>query len=154
MINHFRKTTCLFLLLIFSIGVTAQDTVYARTVINKLCSPKFHGRGYVKNGDDKAAVFIANEFKNLNVKKFEGNYFQKFSFPVNTFPNKMELEVNGKKLIAGADFIIHPSSGGVKEKYTAAILKLYSGSGKIIQQQGKCFVVIKRNINQATNQHS
>ena len=127
----------------FAFNATGQDTTYARELINKLCSPAFHGRGYVKNGDGKAAKFIADEFRKLNVDKVNGNYFQSFSFPVNAFNNKMELHVAGNKLIAGEDFIIHPASAKAKQHYTAMHLKKYASSDDVNLSKYKCYVVNK-----------
>ena len=41
-------------------------------------------------------------------------FFQKFSYPANTFPGKMELTINGKSLIPGKDFIVGPEDKGLK----------------------------------------
>ncbi len=88
----------------------AQDTVYARKVINDLCSPSFYGRGYVKKGDKKAAAYIESQFKSNGLKSFKGQYLQNFDFSVNTFPNTVEVVLNGVKLIPGVDYLIDPSS--------------------------------------------
>ena len=37
------------------INVNAQDIVYARQQLKKLCSPEFYGRGYYKKSDKIAA---------------------------------------------------------------------------------------------------
>lgn len=97
-----------FCCLIFGIITThAQDTLYARNVINKLCSPKYKGRGYVGNGDKKAANYIQSQFKAIGLKKVKGSYRQEFTFPVNTFPKKVVVKYNGKLLVAGSDYIIN-----------------------------------------------
>jgi hypothetical protein len=41
----------------------AQDTTYARSVIKKLTSKEFLGRGYVNDGVNKAAKYLISEFK-------------------------------------------------------------------------------------------
>ncbi|MBK9590093.1 MAG: hypothetical protein IPO32_00925 [Crocinitomicaceae bacterium] len=38
---------------------------YARTIMDSLCSPHYDGRGYVNNGDVRAADFIIAELKKL-----------------------------------------------------------------------------------------
>ncbi|MBK9636439.1 MAG: M28 family peptidase [Bacteroidetes bacterium] len=83
-----------------------------------LTSDNFHGRGYVKKGDHAAARFIKDEFiKNgINVLPSFG-YFQKFDFPVNTFPSNMEVKINGNSLLAGADFIVKPETPSCKGKF-------------------------------------
>jgi hypothetical protein len=68
----------------------AQDTSYARSVIKTLTSKKYFGRGYLNNGLDVAANYIASELKsNKALPFFPTGYFQWFEFNVNTFPNKV-----------------------------------------------------------------
>lgn len=85
---------------------------HAKEVTKTLCSPQFHGRGYVNSGDSIAAEFVATEFKKAGCQSFSTGQFQAFDFKVNTFPNKMNLSVNGKSLKAGVDYVVNPSSGG------------------------------------------
>src|SRR5690606_13302928 len=47
-------------------------------------------------------------------------YRQGFTFPVNTFPDYMYLQVGSKKMIPGADYIIHAKSS----KYAASKQRL------------------------------
>ena len=82
---------------------------YARDVINKIASPAFQGRGYYKHGDSLAAVFIKSEFLRFGLEPVNGNYLQPFTFPVNTFPGKMEVRIGKKKLTAGKDYIVSPA---------------------------------------------
>lgn len=95
----------------------AQDIKYARKTLNTLTSKDFWGRGYTKNGMAKAADFIQSEFKSFGLLPMNGaNFKQDFMFAVNTFPGKMELSIDGKKLIPGQDFIVQQASVGVKAK--------------------------------------
>lgn len=82
---------------------------YARTIIDSLASEKFSGRGYVDDGMNKAADFIAKEFENMGLEKINGSYFQEFTMPINVIQNA-ELTLNGKKLQYGVDFIVKPNS--------------------------------------------
>lgn len=110
-----RRFLIISFLLLISVYSFGQDLTYARQTLNKLTSAEFWGRGYTKNGMGKAADFIESQFKSFGLQPMEGNSFrQNFSFPVNTFPGQMELSINGKKLIAGKDFIINQASTGVK----------------------------------------
>ncbi len=102
-----KSLAILLCLLIIASSSSAQDTIYARKVLNELCSPKYKGRGYVCNGDKKAASYILGQFKSIGLKKVKGTYLQKFSFPVNTFPKKVIVKYNGKLLEAGKDYIIN-----------------------------------------------
>lgn len=108
---------CLGLIILASNQLYAQDTAYARQIINELTSKKYYGRGYLKNGLGKAEKFLVHEIKSMQVKPlFNGSYTQKFVHPVNTFP-KVEVTLNGKLLIPGVDFIPHPASGSLKGRY-------------------------------------
>ena len=86
---------------------------YARSVVDTMSSENMHGRGYVNEGDKIAAGYISNEFKKFGLRSFTDNYYQNFSFPINTFPSAMSVEIDSKKLIAGKDYILKGSSGGL-----------------------------------------
>lgn len=113
---------CLSLILIVgNAGVFAQDKTYARKVIDTLTSPSMHGRGYVNDGHIIASEYISNEFRSFGLISFEksGSYFQEFSFPVNTFPGKVEATfgfADGKKerCLPGDKFLVRSSSPSVK----------------------------------------
>ena len=99
------------------INTHAQDISYNRKIVDTLASSNFWGRGYTKDGMQKAAEFIAAEFKNVGLKPLgKNNYFQKFSYSVNTFPGEMEVTVNDKKLIPGVDFLVSADSHSNKGK--------------------------------------
>ena len=107
------------LFILFSLFATTtfgQDLDYTHTVINKLTSEKFYGRGYVKHGDKIAANYLADEFKSIGLLPVEKSYFQNFSFSVNTFPKKINLTINGKLLTPGKDFLVHAGSPSIKMK--------------------------------------
>ena len=89
---------------VFSFFVAqTQNLEYARNCVNELASKKYNGRGYVKDGSNRAASFLFDEFLKYTTSK---PYNQSFSFPVNTFPGKMKVAINGNKLIPGKDYII------------------------------------------------
>jgi aminopeptidase YwaD len=90
---------------LFGFGQVEQG----RLTVEKLCSPAFHGRGYVNGGDSIAANFIAGEFEKMGCKFFKNSPYQPFQFKVNTFPSQMACSVNGKKLIPGKEFVVDPS---------------------------------------------
>jgi len=107
----------LILIAIFSVSLcAAQDSVYTRKMVNTLTAKEFWGRGYTNNGMKKAADFIAAEYNKLGLIPFNTSYKQDFNFPVNTFPNRMMVEVNGKKLVPGKDFIVTNESPGIQFK--------------------------------------
>jgi hypothetical protein len=91
-----------FFVLLFFVA-QSQELKYARHCVNELTSKKYKGRGYVKDGSNRAASFLFDEFLKYSADK---PYFQSFSFPVNTFPGKMKVVINGNKLVPGKDYII------------------------------------------------
>ncbi len=95
----------------------AQDVAFARQVVDTLTSTYFWGRGYTKDGMQKAAAYIAGDFENLHLKSFGKTYLQSFNYDVNTFPANMEVELNGDELKPGEDFIVSPDSRGIKGKF-------------------------------------
>lgn len=90
----------------------AQDLNRFKSTIDTLCTHYMGGRGYVNDGDKRAADYIQERFKSLGLKKFGESHLQYFPIPINTFPDKVELKINGKELEVGKDFIISPNSGG------------------------------------------
>ncbi len=100
------------LLIITFFPSRSQDIEYAREIVNTLASPAFKGRGYVGRGDSIAAQYIANEFKRWGLKAAGESYFQPFAISANTFPGRMILKINGKKLTPGAGFLIEAGSPG------------------------------------------
>jgi hypothetical protein len=108
------KYTISFLLVIFiSTNLFGQDSIYTHKIIEALCSNKMSGRAYVKRGDQVAANYIAKEFNAIGLRKFGKDYFQEFTFSVNTFPSQMELIYNGKVLIPGIDYLVDPASPSI-----------------------------------------
>jgi aminopeptidase YwaD len=107
----------LFLLLAYGGISQGQDTVYARKIVNKLTSPEFYGRGYIRHGEQKAAHYILKEFKKLGLQPMEQGYEQPFAFNVNTFRQKQRLEINGIRMKPGVDFLVNPTSGSFKGRF-------------------------------------
>lgn len=107
----------------------AQDKAYARKVVDTLASPSMHGRGYVNNGHLIASGYISNEFRSFNLLSFEksGSYYQEFSFPVNTFPGRVEMtfyfgDRASQKGTAGTEFLVRSNSPSVKGKFNVVRL--------------------------------
>jgi hypothetical protein len=100
----------LLLSFFFSFTVFGQNP-QTKTFIETLCSPSFHGRGYVNHGDSMAANYIAKSFQEIGLLPLAGSYFQEFNFPVQTFPGACELKMDGESLIPGVHFLVSPNSG-------------------------------------------
>lgn len=107
----------LILYIVFSTSFCfAQDSNYVRKMVNTLASKTFWGRGYTKDGMTKTADFLSSEYNKIGLLPISENYKQTFTYPVNTFPGKMLVEINGKKLIPGKDFIINNESPSINKK--------------------------------------
>lgn len=108
----------LFLLSVVPALLHSQDTAYARQVIKQLCSKEFLGRGYVKDGVNKAATYLAKELKTIGVQAFGNSYEQDYSFPVNTYPGKMSVSLDGRLLSPGKHYLVEPSARSLKGSYS------------------------------------
>ena len=109
---QFVTKNALFLLFFFFFisPIFAQDMERAKKTVSDLCAPAMRGRGYIAEGDKIAAKYIAQRLEKARAKKFGSSYFQEFSLDVNTFPNKIALEIDGQALKVGTDFIVSPVS--------------------------------------------
>ena len=104
----------IFILLIFPHFRLFSQSDRIKDFTKKLCSPEFHGRGYVNGGDSIAAEFIAKTFKEIGLKPYNGSFFQSFPFSVNTFPGKVTLALDSKELQPGVHFWVSSNSNGGK----------------------------------------
>ncbi len=121
------KLTLLFTLIV-NISL-AQDIAFAHRMVDTLTSRYFWGRGYTNDGAGKASRFLTAQFKAYGLQPMDGkSYVQEFSFPVNTFPGKMEVAVDGIKLRPGYDYIVDVDSRGIK------------ASGNLVQKDSVHFV--------------
>jgi aminopeptidase YwaD len=116
-VKQFIYSLSILFLVFRAFCAQSQDTVYARHIIDRLASHRFHGRGYVMNGVQKGADFIQSEFKKMNLKSYKSGFFQDFQVAVNTYPSIVELSIDGKKVIAGKEFLIDPASVSAHGSY-------------------------------------
>ena len=110
------KKIAILLLVLSSATCFAQDSLYVRRTVNVLSSPALWGRGYTEDGMKKAAEFLSAEYKRIGLSPIRNDFKQGFSFPVNTFPGKMLVEINGKTLQPGKDFIVSNASPSITRK--------------------------------------
>ncbi|MFM1876534.1 MAG: hypothetical protein RL266_2271 [Bacteroidota bacterium] len=141
-----RILSFLFLLLI-SHAAYPQDMEYAREVLNQLCSDELAGRGYVEDGDNAAAFYIEQEFKAHELFAWDFNYYQSFTVPVNTFPGKVELAVDGQALSVGKEFHIEADAPSVKGQFELTYIERLphiAPSGRVVDSTAsyKGFVVV------------
>lgn len=131
------KWHCGSLLLLLFLGsvVQAQDTAYANHILTTLCSDILAGRGYVEHGDNEAAYFIEQQFKDLDLRPWDYNYYQTFLVSVNTFPEEMELDLDGQKLVPGIDYLIGADAPSIKGEWPITYLErlpAIAPSGRVI----------------------
>ena len=110
---------------------------YARKIVDTMASESMHGRGYVNGGDSIAANYLKNEFRKIGLRSFKDDYYQKMSFPINTFPNKIDLGFNLHNLkdgdvysfvgYPGKNFLIDPSCP-----------KVYADFGIVVFDSTRC----------------
>ena len=88
----------------------AQDINHYKKVVRTLSSSKYQGRGYARDGANKAGRYLENEFKKAGADVVLRQYF---TLDINTFPGKMKMAVDGHRLKAGRDFTLREFSPGV-----------------------------------------
>lgn len=99
-------------------GDTDLIRQHLRQHIDVLASPAMHGRGYVQNGRQDAADYIEKQFRSLGLKPMgEKGYRQAYSFPVNAFPGRLSLVLNGRKLTPGVDYLVDAGSASFRARH-------------------------------------
>lgn len=112
-----HKLCIILTFILFALALQAQDLNFVKKHIETLSSPKFQGRGYVKKGDKIASQYLAKQFKQFGLQPLGLDYFQTYSFKVNTFPNKMGVWIDGKLLEPARDFYVNPASARIKGEF-------------------------------------
>ncbi|MBR5661867.1 MAG: DUF4910 domain-containing protein [Bacteroidales bacterium] len=104
----------LVLLVFISSALAAQDLDHYKSVVKELSSAKYQGRGYARDGANKAGKYLQKEFIKAGADEVS---LQPFTLDINTFPKKMKMSVDGRKLIAGEDFTVREFTPGVHGSY-------------------------------------
>ncbi len=100
----------------------------ARRTIEELAAPKMHGRGYVQQGEYRAASYLRGRLRQLGLQPLAPDYTQPFTLDVNTFPGKISLTItkgggSAYQLQPGTDFIAAPASGGAHQPLTTLLTR-------------------------------
>lgn len=103
------KTLLVLVILNVSPFLYAQNRETAKEIITQLCSDDFAGRGYLEQGDLKAANYISGLFGKIGLSSLTDGYKHQFLLNVNTFP-KAIVSIDGKELNPGYDFLVAPNS--------------------------------------------
>ena len=105
-----KRTVIMILLALAGMQLSAQNLEHYKRVIKALSSAKYQGRGYAKNGANKAGKYLQKEFNKAGVDEVT---LQPFKLNINTFCGQMKMWADGKKLSAGVDFSMREYSPGV-----------------------------------------
>ncbi|OFY84834.1 MAG: hypothetical protein A3F72_19545 [Bacteroidetes bacterium RIFCSPLOWO2_12_FULL_35_15] len=112
---------------------------YARKIVDTLASKNMHGRGYINGGDSIAANYLKTEFRKFGLRSFNDDYYQKFSFPVNTFPGEINVKLDEKELLAGKDYIVFAYSPSATGKYPIVFV-----DEELVQKKRKLKKILKQ----------
>lgn len=97
-----------------SMQLGAQDLAHYKKIVKELSSAKYQGRGYAEDGANKAGKWIAKEFTKIGTDEV---VCQPFKLDINTFPGKMDVSIDGKKLIPGVDFTVREFNPSLKGEF-------------------------------------
>ena len=112
--SYHMKRILILLFSLLALQSGAQDLTHYKRVVKELASARYQGRGYARGGANKAGRFLEKEFKKAGADEVT---LQPFTIDINTFPGKMELWADGKKLTPGVDFSMREYSPGVKGEF-------------------------------------
>jgi hypothetical protein len=99
--------------LLFVQKSNAQFYEFARPIMDTLCSANYNGRGYINDGVNKAADFLANQFTEIGLKNFDNTYFQNYQFAINSLPS-VSCIIDGKVMKPGEHFLVDAACPDVK----------------------------------------
>ena len=102
------------LLALSAVQLGAQDLPHYKRIVRELSSAKYQGRGYARGGANKAGKYLEKEYRRVGADEV---VLQPFTIDINTFPGKMELWADGKRLKAGVDFAMREYSPGVRGEF-------------------------------------
>lgn len=141
------KALGIFTLLILTlIPSNAQDIQYVRKQLDRLCSPEFFGRAYYNRGDKLAADYLADQFADIGLSSFGTDYFQPYSFNVNSL-EEVSVKINNRELKFGDDYMMNPSSSSLSGSFKPLLIDapLMKNPGVLLsslENAGKNIVVI------------
>ena len=111
---HLSRKLLILLLALAAVPLGAQDLTHYKRVVKELSSAKYQGRGYARGGANKAGKYLEKEYRKAGADEV---LQQPFSIDINTFPGKMSLWADGKRLTPGVDFAMREYSPGVRGEF-------------------------------------
>jgi aminopeptidase YwaD len=100
-----KKFFSLLLISCIGINASAQFLENAKPIIEELCSAKYAGRGYINDGVNKTADYLAKQMEDIGLKNFDNTYFQNYNFDINTI-QKVFCTLDGNVYEAGQHFLV------------------------------------------------
>ncbi len=110
----YMRFSLMALLAIVCLQSPAQDLQHFKLVVKELSSAKYQGRGYARDGANKAGKYLEKEFRKAGVDEVS---LQPFTIDINTFCGTMKMSADGRKLRAGVDFSMREYSPGVRGEF-------------------------------------
>ena len=108
------KRLLIILLALAAVQAGAQDMARYQHIVKNLSSARYQGRGYARDGANKAGKYLKKEFFKAGVDEV---IFQPFLLDINTFPGAMKMSVDGKKMVPGVDFTMREYSPGIRGSF-------------------------------------
>lgn len=93
--------------------------------LDTLCAPGLQGRGAGFDGQKKAAAYLSDRFREIGLLPLSSYYYQTFSYPINTFPGKLNLQIDNTTLTPGKDYIVEASSPSGKANLKIVIIDTF-----------------------------
>ena len=108
------KKLVMLLLAAFAVQLNAQDLAHYKKIVKELSSAKYQGRGYACDGANKAGKYLEKEFAKAGA---DDVICQPFKLDINTFPGKMDVIIDGKKMVPGKDFTVREFNPSLKGEF-------------------------------------
>lgn len=130
-----KRVLILILLAVFAVPGSAQDLAGYKKVVRDLSSARFQGRGYARDGANKAGKYLEKAYRKAGVDAVTR---QHFTLDINTFAGDMKLSVDGRKMVPGTDFTVREFCPGVEGTYPVYFVDtLHYDSAKIFNDLEK-----------------
>lgn len=118
-----KKILFLWMGVLVTFCVLAQDSVQARKYINALASNAMRGRGYAYKGDSIAAQYIREQFKRMDIPPFQfSDYYHRYNFPVYAMEGPVMAKVGEKTLVPWVDYAIAPNAHSAHKDYHLIVM--------------------------------
>ena len=108
------RKVLIVLLALVAVQLNAQDPAHYKRVVKELSSARYQGRGYARDGANKAGKYLEKQYRKAGVDEV---VLQPFTIDINTFPRKMKMWADGRKLTPGVDFAMREYSPGVHGEF-------------------------------------